>query len=316
MVMNKIREFLLSIPTPSVVWLAYSGGVDSHVLLHTVVNLKKTMGITLKAIHINHQISVHANEWEEHCQKTCEKLNVPFYSERIDIHRAGGESLEACARNKRYDIFSRLVEKDNYVLTGHHLDDQAETVLLQLMRGTGVKGLSAMAEKQAFSAGFLVRPLLSISRKEILQEALIQQLQWIEDESNESLDFERNFLRHQVIPLLEKKRPQVVQAMARTAKHCAQAAELLEELAKIDFVVMQHQEGGLSAKALLNLSIARQSNVIRYWLQINSCILPSTLKLEHILHDVVSSRYDMKPCVVVGEVAIKREKDRIFLALA
>lgn len=310
------------------IWVAYSGGVDSHLLLKILTEIKKIpypsslqkqgfmdsrFELNIKAIHINHHLSKNADQWEAHCRHVCTELAVEFHAVGVYLDRQMGESLEACAREKRIEIFSEIMKKGDCLMLGHHLNDQAETVLLQLMRGSGVKGLAGMASFQKFADGYLMRPFLKISREEIIKKAKEYQLTWIEDESNQSTHFDRNFLRHEVIPLLEKKRPHVTQAIARTANNCAQTAELLEALAKIDFSSVQHKEGGLSACALSLLSLARQNNVIRYWFEVNHCRLPSALKLRHIVHDVVLSRYDRSPCVVIDNVQVKRIKDRIFL---
>ena len=151
---EKITTILSTIPEEATCWVAYSGGVDSHLLLYLLSRVKKN----LRAVHINHSISAFSDEWERHCKAVCAELNVPIHSEKIIINRLGGESLEACARTRRYEIFANLLGSGDFLLTGHHLNDQAETVLLQLMRGAGIKGLSAMGVEQNFFKGFLLRP--------------------------------------------------------------------------------------------------------------------------------------------------------------
>lgn len=314
MLKKTVKTFINTLAAPTTVVVGYSGGVDSHVLLHALASIKKDCPeLHLSAVHVNHQLQSDAKVWESHCQKICDELQVPVKIIKVNAKKSEGESPEAAAREARYQAFSASLNKNNYLMTAHHQDDQAETVLLQLLRGAGLKGLSAMPAIMPFSQGFLARPLLSVSQKIILKYAEVNQLTWIDDETNADVAFQRNFLRHKVMPLLTKIRPAAVQAMSRSAKHCATASDLLEELAQEDLKKIMLDEKHLSAAQLKNLSMTRQGNVMRYWLQQQGCILPTTIKLQHILQDLIASRYDAKPELTWGGARLLRVKDKIFL---
>lgn len=214
-------------------FIAYSGGLDSHVLLHlltTLYPLKK-----LIAIHVNHHTGPDSLKWARHCQKSCNKLQVKFISRSVDPKiKSGDHSPEEHLRKLRYQVFAKILPKAAALLTAHHADDQAETLLLQLFRGAGVKGLAAMAEKIRFASGWLVRPLLNFSRQELLRYARKHQLEWVEDRSNLDLRFDRNLIRHQLLPSIKKRWPQIIHTLNRVSHHLAEADELLGMLANQD----------------------------------------------------------------------------------
>lgn len=315
-IQSTIQAFLKDLPSDATLHVAYSGGVDSHVLLHAIVAARESFpALIIKAIHLNHQLQHTADQWALHCQQQCQDLNITCCVEKVNAAANSGESPEAAARKARYQVFSTLLKPGEYLLTAQHLDDQAETVLLQLMRGAGVKGLAAMPLVNAFVGGYLARPLLNTSQQAILDYAKAHQLNWVEDQSNQDVDFDRNFLRHRVLPLLRERRPNVENAMARSASHCAEANELLTELAVQDLSEVQLEASKiLSAGALKKLSMPRLRNVLRFWLQAQHCLLPSAVKLEHIISDVVFSRHEAKPSVEWGGVAVIRHKDQVMLA--
>ena len=201
-----LKENMMQYSHAKVLWVAYSGGCDSHVLLHSLAALRSELSAEIKAIHINHGLSPLANEWEEHCRQICTGLSIPYLAISVNA-KAKGISPEEAARHARYTEWEALLNKDEVMLLAHHKDDQAETVLIQLMRGSGVKGLAAMPAKQKFSLGLLCRPLLGFLREEIVSYAVEHNLNWIDDPSNFDTDFDRNFLRQDVIPLLERRWP-------------------------------------------------------------------------------------------------------------
>jgi len=197
-------------------WVGYSGGVDSHALLHLVATSNVKTAYLTKVIHVNHGISVHAHEWEAHCKNVCETLGLELITVRSTVEKDKGDSLEAKARECRYGAFESVFEKNDVMLTAHHQDDQAETLLLQLFRGAGPKGLSSMPSIRALAGGHLVRPLLNVTRDDIERYAQYHKLQYIVDDSNKDTTFDRNYIRHQVMPMIKDRWPSAAKALKRS----------------------------------------------------------------------------------------------------
>jgi len=211
-------------------YIAYSGGVDSHVLLHCCASMPQLKD-RLTAVYVHHGLQAEAESWAKHCGKTAEDLGVEFLMLRVNAKAAPGESPEEAARNARYAVLKSLIKADDALLLAQHREDQLETVLLQLFRGSGLRGLSGMPERMAFGAGVMLRPLLNTPKQTIGDYARARQLSWIEDPSNQSNDYDRNFLRNAVVPLLKQRWPAIDKTVARSAKHCADAQVLVDEVA-------------------------------------------------------------------------------------
>ncbi|NOY61547.1 MAG: tRNA lysidine(34) synthetase TilS [Gammaproteobacteria bacterium] len=296
-------------------WVAYSGGCDSHVLLHALVALRSNLpGSTIAAVHVNHGLNARAAEWADHCRATCAQLAVDYHLLQVDATAAPGESPEAVARTARYRAFATLLDEGDWLLTAHHRDDQAETLLLQLLRGAGAKGLAAMPQAAAFSSGTLMRPLLSFSREQLRHYAHGQQLQWIEDDSNQNEAFARNYLRHQIVPRIEQRWPAASRVIARSAAHLAESSALLDELAATDLESVA-ADGGATVRcsALLTLSPARQRNLLRYWIYRRGFALPSQSHLQHLLSDVVGAKIDAEPCIRWRGAEVRRYRDALSI---
>ncbi|MHC8288462.1 tRNA lysidine(34) synthetase TilS [Pseudomonas sp. XS1P51] len=255
------------------VWrIAFSGGLDSTVLLHLLANLAKTESLpALSAIHIHHGLQAAADAWPEHCQSVCDALGVPLQVIRVQVQP--GASLERAARDARYGAFIQATQANEVLLTAQHRDDQAETLLFRLLRGAGVRGLSGMPGKRSLGRGHLLRPLLDVTRVELETYASEHQLRWIEDPSNQDRQFSRNYLRHQVLPVLTERWPQAAATIARSAAHLNEAQGLLDELAHIDLVYASTLSEfdwlglpSLDLSALTKLSAARQRNAMSHWL--------------------------------------------------
>ena len=265
--------------------IAYSGGLDSHVLLHALVALRATHPLRLVAVHIDHGLAAQSGAWSQHCSAVCQALEVAFVLESVQVQGGSGEGTEAAARRARYAALARHVGPGEVLLTAHHQDDQAETLLLQLLRGAGVQGLAGMREAMGFAAGRHLRPLLGFSRAALRHYADSAGLQWIEDPSNADVGYRRNLLRHDVLPLLTQQWPQAAALLARAAQHAGEAALLLDELAAADLDRCRWRDTAtvLSVSALQALSPARQRNVLRYWLRVRGFLAPSTLHLETLV---------------------------------
>lgn len=306
-----LKENIAQYKDAKVLWVAYSGGCDSHALLHSLVSIRSDIKAEIKAIHINHGLSSLADEWEEHCRNICEDLSVAYTAIKVDASSVN-RSPEEAARNARYAEWKKLLDKNEVLLLAHHQDDQAETVLLQLLRGSGVKGLAAMPAKQTFSKGLLCRPMLNFLREEIVSYAVVHHLNWIDDPSNFDTDFDRNFLRQDVIPLLETRWPSLKKTLSRTATHTAEADSLLTELAKQDWQLVRNNNQ-VGIKSLLELDEKRQRNVVRYWLaSICKLTLPDTIHLQRILNEVLTAAEDAKPEVIWRGGEVRRYQGLLY----
>ena len=269
---------------------AYSGGLDSHVLLHALAVLRTDHHFSLSAIHVDHDLQPASTEWGRHCARICMSLEVPFAVEHIRVTGVAEEGLEAAARRARYAALAAALAPGEILLTAHHGDDQAETVLLQLLRGTGIAGLAAMPLLAGFGPGQIARPLLGFARTALHAYAQEHRLAWIEDPSNQETHLRRNFLRTDILPRLARHWPAHASLLARTARHAAEAMELLDEVAEADLAVCRqavtHSPQALSVSAVTALSAPRQRNLLRFWLRRQGFLAPATSQLEEVLAQV------------------------------
>lgn len=294
--------------------IAYSGGVDSHVLLHAVCELRQNNPWAVSAIHVNHGLHAEALVWEDHCLAVCQRLGVACTVEHLKVRAIGTEGMEAAARRLRYATLARHVGGTETLLTAHHLDDQAETVLLQLLRGAGVRGLAGMPVVMNFSGGALVRPLLGFTRAELLHYAEQHRLQWIEDTSNRDLGRSRNFIRHQVLPLLEQRWPQAKRVIARAGRHAAEASALVDTIAEVDLPFLTTGEHGtISIPALRRLESARRRNAIRYWIRQRGFAMPPAQLFEQIVHVVEQSPRSRHATITWPGAEVRRYRDRLLI---
>lgn len=269
--------------------LGLSGGLDSIVLLHLLCDCNKSLPFQLRAHHIHHGLSANADAWADFCADTCKKLNIPLTISKVNINKNSGLGIEAAAREARYNAL--LNENADFICVAHHQDDQAETLLLQLARGAGVKGLAGMPKYQ----DKLLRPLLDVPRSALEAYAKEHNFAWIEDESNFDIKLDRNFMRHEVLPVLEKQYPAIRQTISRAAQHMAEADILLDELAEMDVKSCQLNQVNskqIALKPLTGLSTARVKNVLRRWLQQHACDVPSTAQLAQIIEQLFHAKAD------------------------
>ena len=293
--------------------VALSGGVDSVVLLHLLHQLQKTHHFTLKASHVHHGLSKNADKWVKFCEKLCRKLSIPLDVNYIKLPQKKSLGIEGEARRLRYEKL--LQSKTDLVVLAHHEDDQAETFLLQLIRGAGVKGLSSMAHFD--DSRRLWRPLLNTSRTDIESYAKKHQLKWIEDESNQNIDFDRNFIRSKVLPILKNRFNHIIKVISRSSSHLAEAQNLLDDLAKIDlksYLKSDNYKHKLQVKSLDKLSNARAKNILRYWLEINDQLMPSKDLLDELLRQVLMAKKDATIKIQLSkDFEIRRYKDEVYI---
>jgi tRNA(Ile)-lysidine synthase len=309
---SHLEELLPGFPQVRIL-LAFSGGADSTALL-TALSAARPAGLRLRAVHVNHGLHANAPKWSAHCLSLAKRLAVPLNVVATQVDGSGGASLEAAARDARYAVLSELLEPGEFLLTAHHEDDQLETVLLQLFRGAGVAGLSAMPELARFAAGWHARPLLSRSRAELIQWLQEAAVDWIDDDTNNDESLDRNYLRRLVLPLIRQRWPGVAPAVARSARHAAEAQRLLDAIARSD-VSRAACGPDLFVSVLRSLPLERRRNALRFWIAKAGARLPDTSRLEELAGPVMDARLDANPRVVWGDVEVQRHADLLSLAL-
>ena len=298
------------IPRGAAIAVGLSGGIDSVVLLHVLLRRLRLAPAGISAIHVNHQISPDAPRWAAFCRRWCRELGVKLRVVKVDVPR--GNSTEAAARAARYAVFAESAA--DVLLLAHNRDDQAETVLLQLLRGAGPRGLSAMPILRPGVSGMptVLRPLLQTPRTAIEAYAARYGLQWVEDESNQDRVYLRNFLRHDVLPLLESKLPGVRGTLARAARHQAECSELLDALAAGD-LDSGSDAGRLPLALLKGLVPSRARNALRYFLRCNDVMMPEAERLDELLRQATAARGDAQVCVDLGAVELRRFQDALYI---
>jgi tRNA(Ile)-lysidine synthase len=283
------------------------------VLLHLLHQLQKTHHFTLKASHVHHGLSKNADKWVKFCEKLCAKLSISLDVNYIQLPQKKALGIEGEARRLRYEKL--LQTKTDLVVLAHHEDDQAETFLLQLIRGAGVKGLSSMAHFD--DRRRLWRPLLNASRTDIESYAKKHQLKWIEDESNLNTDFDRNFIRSKILPILKNRFTHIIKVISRSASHLAEAQHLLDDLAELDlksYLKSSNYKRKLQVKTLEKLSLSRAKNVLRYWLEINDQLMPSKDLLDECLRQALIAKKDATIKIQLSkDFEIRRYKDEIYI---
>lgn len=308
-----LRDFCLEQGLEKTYWVAYSGGLDSHVLLSLCATLRKEMPLRVRAIHINHGLSANAKQWALHCAQVCKGYDIDYVQDQVKVNVQGEESIEESARRARYGCLARYVG-ENVLLTAHHEDDQAETVLIQLLRGAGLKGLSAMPVKKAFARGVHGRPFLSFPRSVLEEYAKREGLSWIEDESNQDSKFTRNFIRHDILALLRTRWATVTQTIARSAAHCAEGQALLQEFAQEVCVAVQgSRPHTLSVQKLVALEAKKQKLTLRAWIETQGFPFPNTKKLQAIQTQMLTAACDRNPYVAWQDVEMRRYRDDLYL---
>lgn len=291
---------------------AFSGGLDSTVLLHAAARIP---GLQLRAVHIHHGLHADADRWTEHCIEACRELGIELEVIRVEVKKDEGKGTEAAARHARYQAIAKHIGNDEILLTAHHRQDQAETLLLRLLRGSGSHGLAAMRALSSSHGFQQLRPLLSVAKAELQAYAEAGKLSWIEDPSNSKTDFDRNFLRHEIMPMLEKRWPHAIDGFARSAELLAQEHQCLREqslhfLAQVQGV----DERALSLAALMQHSKAWRAQILRAWTEsLATAPLPAHL-LQEIELTLLTARPDAEAHVQWSGSQMTRWRDCLYLS--
>lgn len=268
----------------------------------------------MRAVHVHHGLHHDADAWTAHCLQFCESLNIPLSVVRVDAARRPGHSPEETARMARYRAIESMMEPGDALLLAQHRDDQAETVLLQLFRGSGLNGLAAMPVRAAFGDGTMLRPFLEHTRANLKAYATLHDLKWVEDSSNADSAFDRNFLRQQVVPLLQSRWPGLSQTLARTARHCAEASELLAAEAQILLNDLLEPDGAaINTERLAALDLKKQKLAVRAWISAAGYRMPNTAVIERILLEGLTAGADRNPRIRWQEAEVCRHRGALHL---
>jgi tRNA(Ile)-lysidine synthase len=289
--------------------LGLSGGLDSSVLLEALC--RAGLGGRLLAVHVHHGLHADADQWLQHCRHQAERCAVAFVAERVTLQPGG--NLESRARTARRAALLAHVGADDVLLLAHHLDDQAETVLLRLLRGAGGRGLAAMAKRQLWRGRQIRRPLLDCSRSQLEAAARYWQLGWIDDPSNDQLHFDRNFVRHQVLPVMTQRWPDAAPRISTSAQVLAEQAGLLDELAAADLAACDGDQGSLSLPLWCQLSGPRRRNLLYGWVRRRGMRPPSPDKIARIDTEMVPAAEDRQPEIVWEDGELVRYRQRLWL---
>lgn len=309
---GQVAEFLRpQVPAGSEVVVGYSGGLDSSVLLHVLHALREPLALRLGALHVHHGLSPHADVWAAHCQRVCAALGVPLTVRRVTVEPAG-QGIEAAARRVRYREFASLAA--DFLLLAHHRDDQAETVLLRLLRGSGAHGLAAMPPARSLAPGAprLLRPLLGQARTALRDYAEVRRIDWVEDDGNVRTDAARNWLRHDLLPEIERRYPGCRQVLANTAERLSETAGLVDDLARLDGRGAV-DASGLRVSVLRALTPARALNLLRHWLYEATLSRPTHARLEEVLRQALAASPDRHPEFRLGDRLLRRVGDRLIV---
>ncbi|XBC43411.1 MAG: tRNA lysidine(34) synthetase TilS [Buchnera aphidicola (Meitanaphis flavogallis)] len=294
--------------------LAYSGGLDSTFLLYQLLKIKKIRPqLTFRAIHINHQLHEQSYQWSEHCKKTCEKNNISLIIKKIVINKKK-IGIEAAARFQRYKAIQEEISPQEIILTAHNLNDQCETFLLALKRGSGITGLSGISyQRTFFKNNIIIRPLLNITRSEIKSWIIKKKISWIKDISNYDTIYDRNFLRHKILPLLTKRWPSFIKKCAKSAFILAQEKKILYSTLKKQLEKYLISNSILCIASFKNLELEMRNSLLRMWFKINNCTIPSYRIIHNIYYEIILSKPDSKAKIIIKNYEIRRYRQNLYL---
>ena len=306
-----LRRFFSDFEHLTTYYVAYSGGLDSTVLLHAM----HKADLPVHAVHINHHLQEDSDAWQKHCEDVCKHLGISISIKHAQIQKVRQKSLEDLARDARYALLEACLDSNSAIVTAHHQDDLAETILLQLLRGSGPAGLAAMPKYKKLSSGMHLRPLLDNTRDELLDYANEHQLNWVDDPSNRECGFDRNYLRNEVMPKILRRWPSAQKTLTRSAYLQAETLACLQALAELDIEnVVTSQNHILSISALQKLSDERISNVLRFWIQSHEMRVPSRKMIKEVVnHNIRKQEIETSPVQTWKEGEIRRYQDQLYL---
>ncbi|EHA1125184.1 tRNA(Ile)-lysidine synthetase [Vibrio navarrensis] len=292
--------------------VAFSGGVDSRILLECAARFAFEQQRQCVVVHVHHGLSDNADLWSQRCVEWCQEKQLSCVVEKVQLELMAGDSVEERARQARYQALAKHLEPGDLLLTGQHADDQVETFLLALKRGSGPKGLSAMAQCAPFAQGFLLRPLLSVARSEIELAARQLSLEWVEDESNLDTRYDRNFLRQEVLPKITQRWPGFAGAVQRSAQLCAEQESLLDELLSPVLARALQADHSLALAVLCQQGEQARLRLLRMWLSALGQPMPSRQNLQILWQQVALAKVDANPILQLGQGQVRRFNQRLY----
>jgi tRNA(Ile)-lysidine synthase len=307
---------LARLPACKGLLVGFSGGLDSVALLYGLVQLRAQQRLVpaLRAIHINHGLHPEAADWERRCHAQCAAWGVEYASAAVKLSSTTGAGLENAAREARYTLFASVLRPDEVLLLAHHRDDQMETLLLRLLRGAGPRGMAGIPRQRPVGNGLLARPLLDIDRRALELWAREQGLEWIDDSANADTHFDRNYLRHEILPRLEARWPGYRESWSKSAALAAEADSVLQELAQSDLQLVQGELANeLQVPALRELGKARQRNVLRYWFATLQLPEPGWQLLHSVTDELLESASGNHSRKQAHGIEVARFADRLVL---
>jgi tRNA(Ile)-lysidine synthase len=311
-----MQSAVRAIPVSDRYIVALSGGLDSMALLaFALPYLIKLYKPNIKIIHVHHGLSLFADDWAEHCLSVSKAMSLTCDVERVSVV-LNGKGVEAAARDARYSVFERYLSGGGVLLQGHHQNDQAETVLMRLLRGAGPEGLSGIPQQRTISNGQLFRPWLGLPRNMLELEIKKASIVWVEDDSNTDLRFDRNFLRHEVLPLLEARWPNVLNSIGRTAERSDQTHRQLLSWCEVEILKVKSQrylgESALDLAFLSIYPIEQQRFLMRYWFDCLGLEHPSEKIFERIWSEMIPAEIDALPALRWGKNHLRRFNGCLF----
>jgi len=307
--LERLASFEHQAERPSRYVIAFSGGLDSSVLAHALA----AADIPVVAVHIDHGLQDQSEDWSRHCEAFAQSLGIGFLSRRVKVELESGKGPEGSAREARYNALLAELDPGDWLMSAHHREDQAETLMLNLVRGSGPAGIAGIGAVRRFGPGWLIRPLLYFDRADLKSYAESHDINWIEDPSNSDKRFDRNFLRHEVLSCLKTRWPDIATRLQRSALHASEATSLLIDLARIDLEALGGRSERLPIDALLDMSRHRQKNLVRHALRVCGLTLPTALQLDTILDEVLRARVDAQPQVRWSGGSARRYRDGLYL---
>ncbi len=309
---DRLLEFEFVAGKPRRFIIAFSGGLDSTVLLHAMVTNQSICESHLLAAHVDHGLHPDSGDWDSQCRAVAQNLGVEYLSRKVQVSRNSDGGPEASAREARYAVLGSLMQKNDWLISAHHEHDQAETLLLNLLRGSGLTGIAGIAPVREFATGYLVRPMLGVPAAEIRVYADTHHLGWIDDPSNADTAFDRNFLRREILPALAARWPAVATRLRQSADLAGESSELLAEFADMDIAVSPAAER-LDIRVLAPLSRARQRNILRRAVQRLGLPAPPATRLYQAVHELIPARSDAQPLVTWPGGEFRRYRDHLYI---
>lgn len=308
-----LLDSLARLPAPKKYWIGFSGGADSTALLQAMWECGENLTAPIQAVHFHHGLQDAADAWQDHCSTFCQEREIPFLSQKLDIKPAGRSSLEQEARNCRYRAVAKILANQDMYLTAHHAEDQAETLFLNLMRGSGIEGLAGIPVLRNLESGWVARPLLERHRMELEQFLENRDIAWLTDPSNEDIAFDRNYLRQELFPLLEQRWPGLVRRLSRTARNARVSASAMAMFIENQSGDLIRDKFKMPLQKLLELEPEMQTLIVRQWLRRREVPVLPEARLKEFLDQLAGSQLTSQAEVQWEDWMIKRYQRDLWL---